>query len=178
MQIDFANLKYQYKLYKSEIDTAIHNVLDKSNYIMGEEVTRLEKNLEEFTGSKHAITCSSGTDALLLAMMALDIKPGDEIITSDFSFVACIEVIALLKLNPVLVDVDLETFNIDCNKVIKAITPNTKAIIPVHLFGQSCRMEEILEIANKNNLQVIEDNAQALGSTYKFSNSKSKCLEQ
>ena len=136
MQIDFANLKYQYKLYKSEIDTAIHNVLDKSNYIMGEEVTRLEKNLEEFTGSKHAITCSSGTDALLLAMMALDIKPGDEIITTPFTFIATAETIALMGAIPVFVDIDEKTYNINPELIEEKITSKTKAIILVSLYGQ------------------------------------------
>jgi dTDP-4-amino-4,6-dideoxygalactose transaminase len=126
--------------------------------------------LESYLNVKHVIPCANGTDALQIALMSLDLKPGDEIITSDFSFVACIEVIALLKLNPVLVDVDLETFNIDCNKVIKAITPNTKAIIPVHLFGQVANMEEIMKLAKANNLFVIEDNAQGMGSVFEFSN--------
>jgi UDP-2-acetamido-2-deoxy-ribo-hexuluronate aminotransferase len=117
MQIDFANLKYQYKLYKDEIDEAIHNVLDKSNYIMGEDVTQLEKSLEEFTGAKYAITCSSGTDALLLAMMALDIQPGDEIITTPFTFIATAETIALMGAIPVFVDIDEKTYNIDPSKI-------------------------------------------------------------
>ena len=166
MQIDFANLKYQYKLYKSEIDTAIHNVLDKSNYIMGEEVTRLEKNLEEFTGSKHAITCSSGTDALLLAMMALDIKPGDEIITTPFTFIATAETIALMGAIPVFVDIDEKTYNINPELIEEKITSKTKAIIPVSLYGQPSDMNAIKTIATKYNLKVIIDGAQSFGSTY------------
>jgi UDP-2-acetamido-2-deoxy-ribo-hexuluronate aminotransferase len=166
MQIDFANLKYQYKLYKSEIDTAIHNVLDKSNYIMGEEVTRLEKNLEEFTGSKHAITCSSGTDALLLAMMALDIKPGDEIITTPFTFIATAETIALMGAIPVFVDIDEKTYNINPELIEEKITSKTKAIILVSLYGQPSDMNAIKTIATKYNLKVIIDGAQSFGSTY------------
>ncbi|MBT7118117.1 MAG: DegT/DnrJ/EryC1/StrS family aminotransferase [Campylobacteraceae bacterium] len=166
MQIDFANLKYQYKLYKSEIDTAIHNVLDKSNYIMGEEVTRLEKNLEEFTGSKHAITCSSGTDALLLAMMTLDIKPGDEIITTPFTFIATAETIALMGAIPVFVDIDEKTYNINPELIEEKITSKTKAIILVSLYGQPSDMNAIKTIATKYNLKVIIDGAQSFGSTY------------
>ena len=126
MQIDFANLQYQYKLYKDEIDKAIHAVLDKSNYIMGEEISQLEKSLEEFSGATHAISCSSGTDALLLAMMALDIKPGDEIITTPFTFIATAEVIAILGANPVFVVIKLDTFNIDSEKIETAINKRQK----------------------------------------------------
>lgn len=166
MKIDFANLQYQYKLYKTEIDEAIHAVLDKSNYIMGEEVSQLEKSLEEFTGAKYAITCSSGTDALLLAMMALDIKPGDEIITTPFTFIATAETIALIGAIPVFVDIDEKTYNIDASKIEEKITSKTKAIIPVSLYGQPADMEEIQTIANDNNLKVIVDGAQSFGSTY------------
>jgi len=167
MQIDFANLQYQYKLYKDEIDEAIHNVLDKSNYIMGEEVTQLEQALKEFTGAKYAITCSSGTDALLLAMMALDIKPGDEIITTPFTFIATAETIALMGAIPVFVDIDEKTYNIDQTKIEEKITSKTKAIIPVSLYGQPAHMNAIQTIANKHNLKVIIDGAQSFGSTYK-----------
>lgn len=167
MQIDFANLKYQYKLYKDEIDEAIHNVLDKSNYIMGEEVSQLENSLEEFTGAKYAITCSSGTDALLLAMMALDIKPGDEIITTPFTFIATAETIALMGAVPVFVDVDEKTYNIDPNKIEEKITLKTKAIMPVSLYGQPADMDAIQKIANRHDLKVIIDGAQSFGSTYK-----------
>jgi UDP-2-acetamido-2-deoxy-ribo-hexuluronate aminotransferase len=167
MQIDFANLKYQYKLYKDEIDEAIQNVLDKSNYIMGNEVQDLEKNLENFTGAKHAITCSSGTDALLLAMMALDIQPGDEIITTPFTFIATAETIAFLGAKPVFVDIDEKTYNIDPSKIEEKITSKTKAIMPVSLYGQPADIDAIQSIANKHNLKVIIDGAQSFGSTYK-----------
>ena len=166
-KIDFANLKYQYQLYKTEIDEAIHAVLDKSNYIMGEEVTQLENSLQEFTGAKHAITCSSGTDALLLSMMALDIKPGDEIITTPFTFIATAETIAFLGAVPVFVDIDEKTYNIDPLKIEASITGKTKAIMPVSLYGQPSDMDAIQAIADKHNLKVIIDGAQSFGSTYK-----------
>ncbi|HIQ27337.1 MAG TPA: DegT/DnrJ/EryC1/StrS family aminotransferase [Sulfurovum sp.] len=167
MSIDFANLQKQYQLYKDEIDEAIHSVLDKSNYIMGEEVTQLEASLQTFTGAKHAITCSSGTDALLLAMMALDIKPGDEIITTPFTFIATAETIAFLGAIPVFVDIDEKTYNIDPTKIEAAITPKTKAIIPVSLYGQPADMDAIKTIADRHSLKVIVDGAQSFGSTYK-----------
>ena len=167
MKIDFAKLQYQYQLYKTEIDEAIHTVLDKSNYIMGEEVSQLENSLEAFTGARHAITCASGTDALLLAMMALDIKPGDEIITTPFTFIATAETIAFLRAVPVFVDIDEKTYNIDPSKIESAITEKTKAIIPVSLYGQPADMDAIQAIADKNKLKVIIDGAQSFGSTYK-----------
>jgi len=166
MKIDFANLQYQYQLYKDEIDEAIHNVLDKSNYIMGEEVNELEENLQDFSGAKYAITCSSGTDALLLAMMALDIKPGDEIITTPFTFIATAETIAFLGAKPVFVDIDEKTYNINSIKIEKKITSKTKAIMPVSLYGQSADMDAIQIIATKHKLKVIIDGAQSFGSTY------------
>lgn len=167
MKIDFANLNYQYNLYKDEIDTAIQNVLDKSSYIMGDEVAMLEENLCKFTGVKHTITCSSGTDALLLAMMALDIQPDDEVITTPFTFIATAETIAFLGVKPVFVDIDEKTYNIDATKIEVKITSKTKAILPVSLFGQPADMHAIQEIANKHNLKVIVDGAQSFGSTYK-----------
>jgi len=167
MKIDFANLQYQYQLYKTEIDEAIHAILDKSNYIMGDEVKELEGNLQAFTGSKHAITCSSGTDALLLAMMALDIQPGDEIITTPFTFIATAETIAFLGAVPVFVDIDEKTYNIDPSKIETVITDKTKAIMPVSLYGQPADMDAIRNIADKHNLKVIIDGAQSFGSTYK-----------
>ncbi len=167
MNIDFAKLQYQYQLYKNEIDEAIQAVLDKSNYIMGEEITQLETSLQEFTGAKYAITCSSGTDALLLAMMALDIQPGDEIITTSFTFIATSETIAFLKAKPVFVDIDERTYNIDPTKIEEKITDKTKAIIPVSLYGQPADMDAIQTIADKHNLKVIIDGAQSFGSTYK-----------
>jgi len=166
MQIDFAKLQYQYQLYKNEIDEAIHKVLDKSNYIMGNEVIELEKNLQKFTGAKHAITCSSGTDALLLAIMALDIKPDDEIITTPFTFIATAETIAFLGAKPVFVDIDEKTYNLDPTKIEEKITSKTKAIMPVSLYGQPADMDVIQAIADKHNLKVIVDGAQSFGSTF------------
>jgi len=166
MRIDFANLQYQYQLYKTELDIAIHRVLDNANYIMGNEVKELEDNLQNFTGAKHAITCSSGTDALLLAMMALDIKPNDEIITTPFTFIATAETIALLGAKPVFVDIDEKTYNIDTSKIEEKITSKTKAIMAVSLYGQPADMEAIQAIADKHNLKVIVDGAQSFGSTF------------
>jgi len=166
MKIDFAKLQYQYQLYKEELDQAIHGVLDKSNYIMGNEVIDLEENLQTFTGAKHAISCSSGTDALILAMMALDIKPDDEIITTPFTFIATAETIAFLGAKPVFVDIDEKTYNIDASKIEEKITPKTKAIIPVSLYGQPADMDVIQSIADKHNLKVIVDGAQSFGSTF------------
>ena len=167
MKIDFAKLQDQYQLYKTEIDEAIHAVLNKSNYIMGEEITQLEESLQKFTKAKYAISCSSGTDALLLAMMAIDIKPGDEIITTPFTFIATAETIAFLGAVPVFVDIDEKTYNINSNLIEKKITSKTKAIIPVSLYGQPSNMDKIHEIANKHNLKVIIDGAQSFGSIYK-----------
>lgn len=167
MKIDFANLQHQHDLYKDEIEEAILKVARNCNFIMGEEITELEKFLEEFTGAKNAITCSSGTDALLLAMMALDIKPGDEIITTPFTFIATAETIAFLKAKPVFVDIDETTYNIDPSKIEAVITDKTKAIIPVSLYGQPADMDAIQAIADKHNLKVIIDGAQSFGSTYK-----------
>ncbi len=167
MKIDFANLQYQHNLYKDEIEQALLSVARKCNFIMGEEITQLELSLQNFTGSKHAISCSSGTDALLLAMMALDIKPGDEIITTPFTFIATAETIAFLGATPVFVDIDETTYNIDPSKIEAKITSKTKAIIPVSLYGQPADMDEIMAIAAKHDLKVIIDGAQSFGSTYK-----------
>jgi UDP-2-acetamido-2-deoxy-ribo-hexuluronate aminotransferase len=167
MKIDFANLQYQYQRYKEEIDSAIQKVLDRSNYIMGDEVNELEKNLQRFSGAKHAVTCSSGTDALLLAMMALDIKPGDEVITTPFTFIATAETIAFLGAVPVFVDIDARTYNINADKIEEKISPKTKAIMPVSLYGQPADMDAIVSIADRYNLKVIVDGAQSFGSTYK-----------
>lgn len=167
MKVDFANLQYQYQLYKLEIDKRIQGVLNNSNYIMGDEVRELEAELCKFTGAKHAITCSNGTDALLLAMMALDIQPGDEVITTPFTFIASAETIAFLKAKPVFVDIEEETFNIDATKIEAAITANTKVIMPVSLYGQPADMDAINDIARKHGLKVIVDGAQSFGSTYK-----------
>jgi len=165
MKIDFANLQYQYQLYKTEIDKAIQGVLNKSNYIMGEEVGRLERSLEAFTGANHAISCSSGTDALLLAMMALDIGRDDEVITTPFTFIATAETIALLGAKPVFVDIDEKTYNIDPSRIEEKITAKTKAIMPVSIYGQPADMDKIQDIANRHNLKVIIDGAQSFGST-------------
>jgi UDP-2-acetamido-2-deoxy-ribo-hexuluronate aminotransferase len=166
MKIDFANLQYQHELYKEEIENAILKVARNCNFIMGDEVQELEKNLEEFTGAKYAISCSSGTDALLLAMMALGIKAGDEVITTPFTFIATAETIAFLGATPVFVDIDEKTYNIDSNKIEEKITTKTKAIIPVSLYGQPADMDAIKKIADKYNLKVIIDGAQSFGSTY------------
>ena len=167
MQIDFANLKIQHNLYKEEIEEAILKVARDCNFIMGTQIDELERNLEKFTGSKYAISCSSGTDALLLAMMALDIQPDDEIITTPFTFFATAETIAFLKAKPVFVDIDEQTYNIDPKRIEEKISSKTKAIIPVSLYGQPCDMDEINQIAKKYNLKVIVDGAQSFGSTYK-----------
>lgn len=167
MNIDFANLQLQYQKYKIDIDEKIHSILNKSNYILGEEVRELEQSLEKFTDTKHAISCSSGTDALSLAMMALNIQPGDEIITTPFTWISTSETIALLKAKPVFVDIETDTFNIDANLIENAITKKTRAIMPVSLFGQPADMDHIQTIANKHNLKVIIDGAQSFGSTYK-----------
>ena len=167
MNIDFSNLQLQYQKYKVDIDANIQAVLNKSNYIMGEEVHELERALAEFTGAKHAITCSSGTDALLLAMMAMDIQPGDEIITTPFTFIATAETIALMKAVPVFVDIEEDTLNIDASKIEAAITEKTKAIIAVSLYGQPCDMDAINQLKIKHSkLKIIIDGAQSFGSTY------------
>ncbi len=169
--IDFANLKKQHYLYYDEIEKEIDQVLNKTNFIMGEPIKTLEKSLEEFTGAKHAITCSSGTDALLLAMMALDIKPNDEIITTPFTFIATAETIAFLGAKPVFVDIDEKTYNIDPSKIEAAITPKTKAIIPVSLYGQPADMDKINQYTNNKYtnqpIHIIIDGAQSFGATYK-----------
>src|SRR6056300_553113 len=166
MKIDFANLQLQYQTYKKQIDKNIQNVLDKSNYILGEEVQTLEYELQKFTGAKYAITCSSGTDGLLLALMAIDIQPGDEVITTPFTWISTGEMIALLKAKPVFVDIEPDTYNIDANLIEKSITKKTKAIMPVSLYGQPADIDAIQAIADKHNLKVIIDGAQSFGSTY------------
>lgn len=166
------DLKGQYEKIKDVVDASIAEVLDTTAYINGPKVHQFQKNLENYLDVKHVIPCANGTDALQIAMMGLDLKPGDEVITADFTFAATVEVIALLQLTPVLVDVDPKTFNIDIEAIKRAITPKTKAIVPVHLFGQCANMEAIMEIAKVHNLYVIEDNAQAIGATYTYSNGK------
>ena len=171
-KIQMVDLKGQYSKIKAEVDSSVLEVLDSTAYINGPKVHEFQKNLENYLGVKHVIPCANGTDALQIAMMGLDLKPGDEVITADFTFAATVEVIALLQLTPVLVDVDPVSFNIDVDAIKKAITPKTKAIVPVHLFGMCANMEAIMEIAKEHNLYVIEDNAQAIGSTYTYSNGK------
>lgn len=163
------DLKAQYLEIKPEIDAAIQSVIDRSAFINGQEVKDFAKNLEDYLGAKHVIPCGNGTDAIQIALMALGLEPGDEVITVPFTFVATAEVIALLQLKPVFVDVNPCTFTLDEYQLEKAITPKTKCIIPVHLFGQISNMEAIMEIANKHNLSVVEDNAQAIGADFTFS---------
>lgn len=165
-KIQMVDLKGQYEDIKDTVNTSVLEVLESTAYINGPKVHEFQKNLEDYLGVKHVIPCANGTDALQIAMMGLGLKPGDEVITADFTFAATVEVIALLGLTPVLVDVEPDTFNIDVNAIKKAITPNTKAIVPVHLFGQCANMDAIMEIANEHNLFVIEDNAQGIGATY------------
>jgi dTDP-4-amino-4,6-dideoxygalactose transaminase len=160
------DLQGQYLKIKDEIDEGIREVIESTAFINGPAVRRFQDNLATYLGASHVIGCGNGTDALQLAMMALDLKPGDEVITTTFTFVATVEVIALLKLTPVLVDVDPLTFNIDPEAVRKAITPQTKAIVPVHLFGQSSPMDEIMDIARAHELFVIEDACQSIGASY------------
>ena len=171
-KINMVDLNGQYRKIRWQVNREIKKVIKSSSFINGPIVKEFQKNLQEYLNVRHVIPCANGTDALQIALMALDLKKGDEIITTNFSFASTIEVILLLGLKPVIVDIDPKTFNIDTSLIENKITERTKVIIPVHLFGQSCRIEEIIEIANKNNLQVIEDNAQALGSQYKFSNSE------
>lgn len=162
--------KNQYLKIKNEVDTAIHEVLDSTAYINGKAVQDFTVNLANYLGAKHVIPCANGTDALQIAMMALGLKPGDEVITPSYTYIATTEVVALLNLTPVFVEVDPKTFCIDPQSIRNAITPKTKAIVPVHLYGQSAAMEEIMAIANEHNLFVIEDNAQSIGCDYIFSN--------
>lgn len=168
------DLQGQYRRIKSEIDDAIQHVIDDANFIQGPEVAEFSKNLSDYLGGIHVTTCGSGTDALQIAMMALNLKPGDEVILPVHTYVATAEVIALLGLTPVFVDVNEETFNLDARHLENKITPKTKAIVPVHLYGQCADMEMIMQIAQEHNLFVIEDVAQALGATYTFSDGHRK----
>lgn len=171
-KIQMVDLKTQYEKIKTEVDAAIMNVIENAAFINGPEVKNFKADLEKYLGVKHVIPCANGTDALQIAMMALNLQPGDEVITANFTYVATAEVIALLKLTPVLVEVNPDTFTIDPAAIEKAITPKTKAIVPVHLYGQCADMEQIMEIAQKHNLYVIEDVAQAIGADYSFSDGK------
>jgi dTDP-4-amino-4,6-dideoxygalactose transaminase len=171
-KIQMVDLKGQYKGIKDAVNPAIQEIIENTSFINGPKVHEFQKNLENYLGVKHVIPCANGTDALQIAMMGLGLKPGDEVITADFTFAATVEVIALLQLTPVLVDVNPDDFNIDIEAIKKAITPKTKAIVPVHLFGQCANMEAIMDIAKEHDLYVIEDNAQAIGATYTYSNGK------
>ena len=171
-KLQMVDLQTQYEFIKDQVDSSVIEIFKRGTFINGPSVKEFQTELEEYLKVKHVIPCANGTDALQIALMSLDLKPGDEIITSDFTFAATVEVIALLRLKPVLVDIDEDTFNIDCDEIIKAITPKTKAIIPVHLFGQVANMNKVMEIAKANNLYVVEDNAQAIGAIYN-SNKKS-----
>ena len=173
-KIQMVDLKGQYEGIKEEITKSLEEVFETTAFINGPEVQQFQKELEDYLGVKHVIPCANGTDALQIAMMGLGLKPGDEVITADFTFAATVEVIALLQLTPVLVDVDPKTFNIDIEAIQRAITPKTKAIVPVHLFGQVANMDALMEIARQHNLYVIEDNAQAIGANYHSKNGTQK----
>lgn len=170
--IVMCDLKGQYLQIKSEVDAGIQDVIDSTAFIKGEAVTLFQQELGSYLNSKHVIACGNGTDALQIALMALGLKPGDEVITPDFTFIATVEVVALMGLTPVLVDVDPNSYNLDIKALEGAITSKTKAIIPVHLFGQCANMEEIMAIATKHNFFVVEDVAQALGTDYTFSDGR------
>lgn len=169
-KLQMVDLKSQYEHIKEEINAGIQEVLDTTAYINGPKVHEFQKNLENYLGVKHVIPCANGTDALQIAMMGLGLKAGDEVITADFTFAATVEVVALLGITPVLVDVEEDTMNISIEAIKKAITPKTKAIVPVHLFGRAANMDAIMDLANEHNLFVIEDNAQAIGANYTWKN--------
>jgi len=171
-KIQMVDLVSQYEKIKPAIDSAIMDVIQNANFINGSEVTAFQEDLKNYLSVKHVIPCANGTDALQIAMMALDLKPGDEVITPSFTYIATTEVIALLGLKPVFVEVNKETFCVDAASIEAAITPKTKAIVPVHLYGQAADMNVIMEIARKYNLFVIEDNAQAIGSDYHLSDGR------
>ena len=171
-KIQMVDLVSQLEPIKNEILSSFEQILEEASFINGPQVRKFQADLEAYMGVKHVIPCANGTDALQIAMMGLGLQPGDEVITADFTFAATVEVIALLGLTPVLVDVDTRTFVIDVEAVEKAITPKTKAIVPVHLFGQSAPMDEINALAKKHNLYVIEDNAQGIGTHYIDANHK------
>ncbi len=177
-KIQMVDLKGQYIKIKEAVDAGIQEVIDNTQFIKGPQIKKFEENLDAYLNVKHVITCANGTDALQIAMMALNLKPGDEVILPVFTYAATAEVIALLGLTPVMIDVEPETFCIDTNKIEQKITTKTKAIVPVHLFGQCANMDEIIRIANKHNLYVIEDTAQALGASYEMRNERGEMREQ
>lgn len=170
--IQMVDLKSQYHKIKHEVDKAVIDVLESSAFINGQPVRDFSDHLATYLGVKHVIPCANGTDALQIALMALDLQPGDEVITPSFTFIATTEVVALLKLKPVFVDVDKDTFCMNMASVEKAITPKTKAIVPVHLYGQSADMEPLMDLANRHGIYVVEDNAQAIGSDYTFADGR------
>ena len=167
-KIQMVDLRSQYQKIKTEIDEAIQETINKSAFIKGAALGHFQEELSDYLNGAHVVTCANGTDALQVALMTLDLNPGDEVITSNFTFIATVEVISLLGLKPVLVDVDPVTFNLDPDEIEKVISPRTRAIIPVHLFGQAAPMAEILELSRKHNLAVVEDAAQAVGAKYEF----------
>lgn len=174
IKLQMVDLATQYQKIKSEVDTAVISVMESTSFIGGEKVKSFRENLERYLNAKHVIPCANGTDALQISFMALGLQPGDEVIVPAFTYVATAEVIALLRLRPVMVDVDPNDFNIDTSVIRDAITSRTKAIVPVHLFGQCANMEEIMKIAEEYNLYVVEDNAQAIGSDYFFSDGRKR----
>ena len=173
-KIQMVDLKSQYEKIRNEVNAGIQEVIDTTTFIKGGKVNEFQTELEKYLGVKHVIPVGNGTDALQIAMMGLGLKPGDEVITADFTFAATVEVIALLQLTPVLVDVDMHNMNISIEGIKRAITPKTKAIVPVHLFGRAANMEAIMALAKEHNLYVIEDNAQAIGANCKFSDGTKK----
>jgi UDP-2-acetamido-2-deoxy-ribo-hexuluronate aminotransferase len=173
-KIQMVDLQSQYNKIKTEIDSAIQRIIDAASFVKGPEVKEFEKELARYLDVKHVIACANGTDALQVALMALNLKPGDEVITPDFTFIATVEVITLLGLKPVIVDVNPGDFTINLQAVEKALTNRTRVIIPVHLFGQCANMEQLQFLAGKHNLHIVEDNAQAIGSDYRYANGKVK----
>lgn len=172
--VQMVDTRRQYLKIKNEVDAAIHEVIDSSVFIGGKVVDEFASNLAQYNGSKHVIPCANGTDALQIALMALDLRPGDEVITPSFTYIATVEVVALLRLKPVFVDVDAKTYCINPQAIEDAITPKTKVIIPVHLYGHAANMEQIMQIAEKHNISVIEDNAQAIGCDFMFTDGTTK----
>ncbi|QQS39787.1 MAG: DegT/DnrJ/EryC1/StrS family aminotransferase [Acidobacteriota bacterium] len=173
-KIQMVDLVGQYENIKPEVDRAIEEVIKSAAFINGPAVKRFQVDLETYLGAKHVIPCANGTDALQIALMALGLEPGDEVIVPSFTYVATAEVIALMRLKPVMVDVDPDTFNVTAEIIEAAVTPDTKAVVPVHLFGQSCDMEPILAVAEKHGIAVVEDNAQAIGAVYAFGDGTKK----
>ena len=173
-KIEMVDLKGQYEGIQAQVNASVISTIESTKFINGPQVKDFQEHLENYLGVKHVIPCANGTDALQIALMGLGLKKGDEVITADFTFAATVEVISLLGLTPVLVDIDLETYNINISAIKKAITNKTKAIIPVHLFGQAAMMSEIIAIAKENDLYIIEDNAQSIGANYTFPDGRKK----